>query len=226
MTMADEEEIVETAPAEASDEASADASAPSEAPAEAVTDDAAEAAGDSEQEAAETTAAGDEAGRVDAPAEPTPVLSPKDRRAATRAAKAAQVPTRVQTSPEDRQAERDELRTKKAGARRTRRASERAAYKATEHERKPTPAREHVAGLKKTRQGIVVSDKADKTITVRLDVARRHRKYQKIVRTSNTVHAHDERNDAHIGDTVVVLESRPLSRLKRWRLVEVVERAR
>jgi small subunit ribosomal protein S17 len=72
----------------------------------------------------------------------------------------------------------------------------------------------------------VVSDKADKTITVRIDVARRHRRYSKIVRTSNTLHAHDERNDAHIGDTVVVREARPLSRTKRWRLVEVVERAK
>ncbi|HEX7291694.1 MAG TPA: 30S ribosomal protein S17 [Conexibacter sp.] len=76
------------------------------------------------------------------------------------------------------------------------------------------------------RQGIVVSDKADKTITVRIDTARQHRRYHKIVRSSTTLHAHDERNDAHIGDTVIVRESRPLSRLKRWRLVEVVERAR
>ena len=72
---------------------------------------------------------------------------------------------------------------------------------------------------------MVVSDKADKTITVRIDVVRRHRRYEKIVRTSNTLHAHDESNDAHIGDTVIVRECRPLSRLKRWRLVEVVERA-
>jgi small subunit ribosomal protein S17 len=81
-------------------------------------------------------------------------------------------------------------------------------------------------GNPKVRQGIVVSDKADKTITVRIDVARRHRRYEKIVRTSGTVHAHDESNDAHIGDTVVVRECRPLSRSKRWRLVEVVERAK
>jgi small subunit ribosomal protein S17 len=80
--------------------------------------------------------------------------------------------------------------------------------------------------VQKTRQGVVVSDKPDKTITVRIDSARRHRRYQKIVRTSRTVHAHDERNDASIGDTVVVRESRPLSRTKRWRLVEVLERAR
>ena len=72
---------------------------------------------------------------------------------------------------------------------------------------------------------MVVSDHADKTITVRIDVARRHRRYEKIVRTSSTLHAHDERNDAHIGDTVIVRESRPLSRTKHWRLIRVVERA-
>ena len=71
--------------------------------------------------------------------------------------------------------------------------------------------------------GVVVSDAADKTITVRIDVTRRHRRYSKIVRTSSKLHAHDERNDAHTGDTVIVRESRPLSRTKRWRLVEVVE---
>ena len=70
-----------------------------------------------------------------------------------------------------------------------------------------------------------MSDKAAKTITVRIDVARRHRRYQKIVRTSTTLHAHDEQGDAHIGDTVVIRECRPLSRTKRWRLIEVVERA-
>ena len=72
----------------------------------------------------------------------------------------------------------------------------------------------------------VISDKADKTITVKIDVARRHRRYQKIVRSSTTLHAHDERNDAHPGDTVLVQECRPMSRSKRWRLVEVVERAK
>ncbi|HYN49812.1 MAG TPA: 30S ribosomal protein S17 [Thermoleophilaceae bacterium] len=74
--------------------------------------------------------------------------------------------------------------------------------------------------------GTVVSDRADKTITVRIDSARPHRMYKKIVRTSSTLHAHDESNEAHIGDTVRVVESRPLSRTKRWRLVEVLERAR
>ncbi|MGH2889554.1 MAG: 30S ribosomal protein S17 [Solirubrobacteraceae bacterium] len=81
-------------------------------------------------------------------------------------------------------------------------------------------------GRQKVRQGVVVSDKADKTITVRIDTARRHRRYEKIVRTSRTLHAHDEANDAHTGDTVVVREARPLSRTKRWRLVRVLERAK
>jgi len=161
-----------------------------------------------------------------APAEPQVQLSPKERKVAIKTRKSAKVGTRAERSPEERQAERDAIRAKKAGERRAGRASARAKYKAAEHERTATPAREHVVGTQKTRQGVVVSDKADKTITVRIDVARRHRKYQKIVRTSNTLHAHDETNDAHIGDTVVVREARPLSRLKRWRLVEVVERAK
>jgi small subunit ribosomal protein S17 len=76
------------------------------------------------------------------------------------------------------------------------------------------------------RLGRVVSDKADKTITVRIDVARRHRRYQKIVRSSTTLHAHDESNDAGVGDLVRVIESRPMSATKRWRLVEVLERAK
>jgi small subunit ribosomal protein S17 len=71
-----------------------------------------------------------------------------------------------------------------------------------------------------------VSDKADKTITVRIDVARRHRRYQKTIRSSTTLHAHDERNEAGIGDVVRVVESRPLSRSKRWRLEEVLEKAK
>ena len=90
----------------------------------------------------------------------------------------------------------------------------------------PTVAEPSSRPTLKVRQGVVVSDKADKTITVRIDTARQHRMYKKIVRTSATLHAHDENNDAHIGDTVRVVESRPLSRTKRWRLVEVLERAR
>ncbi|HSD76384.1 MAG TPA: 30S ribosomal protein S17 [Solirubrobacteraceae bacterium] len=76
------------------------------------------------------------------------------------------------------------------------------------------------------RLGTVTSDKADKTITVRIDTSRRHRRYRKIVRSSMVLHAHDERNDAHEGDVVRVVETRPMSRTKRWRLAEILERAK
>ncbi len=84
---------------------------------------------------------------------------------------------------------------------------------------------ESIAG-RKTRQGVVTSDKRDKTITVRIDSARPHRVYGKTVRRSSNLHVHDERNEANVGDTVRVMECRPLSAQKRWRLVEIVERAK
>jgi small subunit ribosomal protein S17 len=146
--------------------------------------------------------------------------------APARKPKAKKPPVGKLLTPQERDAARLEQRRKKALARRTERASARAEHKAAVHETQDTAAREQLTGVQKTRQGVVVSDKADKTITVRIDVARRHRRYQKIVRTSSTVHAHDSRNEAHTGDTVVVRESRPLSRTKRWRLVEVLERAK
>ncbi|MBA2347640.1 MAG: 30S ribosomal protein S17 [Solirubrobacterales bacterium] len=123
---------------------------------------------------------------------------------------------------------RAEARKAKAAARTRRRGQEREKAKAN-RPAEPVPdqaPRERVAGSAKIRLGIVVSDKADKTITVRIDTARRHRKYEKIVRSSTTLHAHDEANTAGAGDRVKIIECRPLSRLKRWRLVEVMERAK
>jgi small subunit ribosomal protein S17 len=161
-------------------------------------------------------------------AEPAEVLPPKERRRRARAEKAAAVPARQPTSPEERQAQREAERRRKAEIRRRgrTRAREKARAKRTETPEPLAPRREKHPGQQKTRQGVVVSDRASKTIVVRIDVARRHRSYGKIVRTSTTLHAHDEREDAHIGDTVVVREARPLSRTKRWRLVEVLERAK
>jgi small subunit ribosomal protein S17 len=155
-------------------------------------------------------------------------LPPKERRAQARAAKAATRGAGKPRSAEERHEERAAVRARKAAARRAERARVKAKATAgtSSTASAPTAAREHVVGVQKTRQGVVVSDKADKTIVVRIDTARRHRRYEKIVRTSRTLHAHDEANDAHIGDTVIVRESRPLSRTKRWRLVQVVERAK
>ncbi len=163
-----------------------------------------------------------------APAEPAEQISPKERRRRSRSTHTGE--TRTPRTAEERHAERVAERRAKAVRRRTRRLQERA--KAAER-RAAAPAREPLApvhapveGARKVRQGIVVSDKADKTIVVRIDVARRHRRYEKIVRSSSTLHAHDENNEAHEGDVVRVIESRPLSRTKRWKLVDVLERAR
>ena len=80
--------------------------------------------------------------------------------------------------------------------------------------------------LRKTRVGVVVSDKMDKTIVVAVKDNVKHPLYKKIVKKTYKLKAHDETNDAKIGDTVRVMETRPLSKDKRWRLVEVVERVK
>ena len=80
--------------------------------------------------------------------------------------------------------------------------------------------------LRKTRTGVVVSDKMDKTIVVAVYNNERHPLYKKIVKKTYKLKAHDENNEAHEGDTVRVMETRPLSKAKRWRLVEIVERAK
>jgi len=124
--------------------------------------------------------------------------------------------------PEERKAERLTERKRKAALRRKQRAAAKAAHKPGTG----TPPAEREANAAKVRQGIVVSSKGDKSITVRIDIARRHRTYEKIVRSSAKLHAHDERNEAGEGDVVRVVETRPLSKTKRWRLVDVVEKAR
>ena len=80
-------------------------------------------------------------------------------------------------------------------------------------------------GRRKTKVGRVVSDKMDKTIVVSVERLARHRLYKRVVRLTTRFKAHDETNDAHVGDTVLIEESRPLSATKRWRLIEVVARA-
>ena len=96
-------------------------------------------------------------------------------------------------------------------------------------ERRPIvrlPKPEHVRGRSQERQGTVVSAAADKTIVVRVDVVKMHPRYKKVIRRSTKFHAHDERNEAKVGDIVRIVETRPLSRMKRWRLHEIVEAAK
>ncbi|MBQ9910879.1 MAG: 30S ribosomal protein S17 [Lachnospiraceae bacterium] len=81
-------------------------------------------------------------------------------------------------------------------------------------------------GLRKTRIGVVVSDKMDKTLTVEIRTRVKHPLYGKIMNRTEKFKAHDENNEAGIGDTVRIMETRPLSKDKRWRLVEIVEKAK
>jgi small subunit ribosomal protein S17 len=87
-----------------------------------------------------------------------------------------------------------------------------------------TGADTQVQGKRKTKVGRVVSDKMDKTIVVSVERLARHRLYKRVIRLTTKFKAHDELNDAHLGDTVLIEESRPLSATKRWRLVSVVQR--
>jgi small subunit ribosomal protein S17 len=81
-------------------------------------------------------------------------------------------------------------------------------------------------GRRKERRGVVVSDAMQKTVVVRVDVVKPHPKYKKMLRRSIRLHAHDEENSAKIGDVVRLVETRPLSATKRWRVAEIVEVAK
>jgi small subunit ribosomal protein S17 len=88
------------------------------------------------------------------------------------------------------------------------------------------PKPEHARGQRKERRGVVVSSAMDKTIVVRVEMLKPDRRYKKVVRRSNKFHAHDERNEAHVGDIVRIVETRPLSKTKNWRLAEVLQAAK
>jgi small subunit ribosomal protein S17 len=152
--------------------------------------------------------------------DPEDELPWKERRRLQRSRRASEA--KPAQTPEERVAARAEARKAKAAGRR----KERAAHKAKKTAGTGTPQAERDSNAAKTRQGIVVSNKGDKSITVRIDFARRHPTYEKIVRRSRTLHAHDESNEAGEGDIVRIVETRPLSKTKRWRLVEVMERAK
>jgi small subunit ribosomal protein S17 len=196
-----------------------EAAATGEAPEAEATEAAAEAPADE--------AAADDAAKPKA----TPKSGPtrREQLEAKRAERQVAAGKRPARTPEERDAERRERRAAIAKQRRayrqrlkTKSATAREAAPTREEQHAP----EHGPGRPKVRQGIVVSEKGEKTITVRIDVVKRHQRYHKILRSTVKLYAHDERGDAHEGDTVRVVECRPMSRTKRWRLVEVLERAK
>ena len=85
---------------------------------------------------------------------------------------------------------------------------------------------DEIRNSRKVRQGVVVSDANDKTIVVQIKERKPHPVYGKMITSTKKFHAHDENNEAGVGDTVRIMETRPLSKLKRWRLVEIVEKAK
>ena len=88
------------------------------------------------------------------------------------------------------------------------------------------PKPEHERGRRQERRGIVVSSGMDKTIVVKVETVKVHPRYKKVIRRARKFHAHDERNEANVGDVVRIVETRPLSKTKNWRLAEIVEAAK
>jgi len=224
--------VTEATPPEAP---SAEAPASEDADATETTSEAPDAAATEAAEAAAADAEATEAAEAAADDAPAPVAGPpgepgpsrEERRAARDAARSRT--QRAARTPEERAAERQERRRATAAQRRRYRARTKAKdaeRRAAQPAPEPVEAAPAATGRPKVRQGIVLSAKPDKSISVRIDIVRRHRRYGKILRTSTTLHAHDEANTANEGDTVRVVECRPMSRTKRWRLTEVLERAR
>jgi small subunit ribosomal protein S17 len=207
------EEAAEEKPEEAAEEPKADEAPAEEAPAGEPAAEEAAAEEGGEEPAAEEAPAADAAGDDEG-------LDWKARRRLERSRRQAE--PRPQQSPDERAATRGEARRVAGRLRSSYRKKRRTKEEAGEG----TPPAERRSAGRKTRQGRVVSSKPEKTITVQIEVARRHPQYEKIVRRSRTLHAHDERNEAGEGDLVRLVETRPLSRTKRWRLVEILEKAK
>ena len=194
-----EEQIEETPAApESVEETPVEAEAPAEAP---------EAAAE-EPEAPEEPAAAEEAPEAGAEAAPSEAAEAE-----------AQAPS-AQPEP------------KKKGKRLPRRLrpqKTRPRHPAPSAERKPIvrqPKPDHDRARRQERRGVVVSSAMDKTIVVKVDLITSHQRYKKVIRRSVKFHAHDEQNAANVGDVVRIVETRPLSKTKRWRLAEVVEAAK
>ena len=226
-----EEQIEETpAEPESVEETPVEAEAPAEetpAEPEAAAEEPEAAAEESpaEEPAAEEPAADEPVAEEPAPEEPAAEEPAAEEPAAEApaaeepAAEAAEAPPAPQSEP------------KKKGKRLPRRLRPQKTRRraAPSAERKPItrePKPEHERGRRQERRGIVVSSAMDKTIVVKVDVITSHQRYKKVIRRSVKFHAHDEQNAANVGDVVRIVETRPLSKTKRWRLAEVLETAK
>jgi small subunit ribosomal protein S17 len=204
--MADEEKNETTEEPQAEEQAAAEQAAPEaqavdEVPAEEPAADDAPAAEPPAEDAPAEEAPGAEAEAVEAPAE----------EAAPEPAAVSEKKKKQKRLPRPQRRQRSKPKREPAA------------------ERKPitrTPKPESERGRRQERRGVVVSSAMDKTIVVKVDTIKSHQRYKKVVRRSAKFHAHDEQNSANVGDIVRIIETRPLSKTKHWKLVEVVEAAK
>jgi ribosomal protein uS17 len=239
-----EEQIEETPAApESVEETPVEAEAPAEEPEAAAEEPAADDAAAEEPAAeepapeeasAEEPAAEEPAAEEPAAEEPAAEEAPAEEPAAEEAA-AEEPVAGAEPAPEEPAAEEaaapPQSEPKKKGKRLPRRLRPQKTRRrpAPSGERKPIvrqPKPEHDRGRRQERRGIVVSSAMDKTIVVKVDLISSHQRYKKVIRRSVKFHAHDEENAAKVGDVVRIVETRPLSKTKCWRLAEVVEAAK
>jgi small subunit ribosomal protein S17 len=182
-----------------------------------------------EAPAAEETPAAEEAPAVDEPAVDEPVAEAETAPADEPATAAEPEAKAAGEAPAEPQAQSQPKKKFKRLPRSQRPQKTRPKRAASTGERKPIsrePKPEHDRGRRQERRGVVVSDAMDKTIVVKVDTIRAHPRYKKVIRRSTKFHAHDEANTAKVGDLVRIVETRPLSKTKNWRLAEIVEAAK
>ena len=229
-----EEQIEETPAApESVEETPVEAETPAEEPEAAAEEAPAEEPAAEELAAAEEPAAEEPVAEEAVTEEPAAVEAPAEEPAAEEPA--AEEPAAEEPAAEEPAAEEaapaPQSEPKKKGKRLPRRLRPQKTRRrpVPSGERKPIvrqPKPEHERGRRQERRGVVVSSAMDKTIVVKVDVITSHQRYKKVIRRSVKFHAHDEQNAANVGDVVRIVETRPLSKTKRWRLAEVVEAAK
>jgi small subunit ribosomal protein S17 len=183
-----------------------------------------------ETPAAEATPAAEETPAAEATPAAETTLAAEETPAEEKPAAAAEAPA-ADEAPAEPAAPQAQSEPKKKGKRLPRRlrTKKTRVQRVPAAERKPIsrePKPEHDRGRRQERRGIVVSDAMDKTIVVKVDTIRQHPRYKKVIRRSVKFHAHDEQNSAKVGDVVRIVETRPLSKTKHWRLAEIVEVAK
>ena len=210
------EEATEPTPEEPAAEAPAEGEAPPEEPAAEEAQPQAEAEAPAEEPAAEAEPEAEAEAPAEEPAADAVAEEPADEAAEAESAEEA-APAQPVSKPKRKRLPRSE-RHKHVKPKRERPAERRPIVRLE----KP----EHPRGRRQERRGVVVSDAMDKTIVVKVDTVKAHPRYKKVVRRSTKFHAHDEQNTAKLGDLVRIVETRPLSKTKNWRLAEVLEEAK